>query len=513
MKYLVDFRGYNDFPPTLKLSMQFFVLQLRSDTLILTSDETKLPVSVELKRTSTIDEDRLLVTTNELSDAKNKALVIFDNVDYSFINNFDTFICFHEKIKKNLTKLGKKILDIPINYMNISFSSNQNVIFIAEKEEDIVFVINVINSFYKKSQIMFYVVSNSSVNIENINIIEPNLDKILKIENSILVNLSSQTGYSTLINIWLENSRSVASIEHQNVRNLFADNFLYFSANIKSIYMLIEFMLKKKTDTFINLIIQAYEIKDAKRKEEIEAAILHNINNKFVTSITCLMEKPDISFSKSIMESSKMKFINVGKWVTYADIFNYANTHLNNQYVGVLNIDIGLDYNSQWTNIKKVIDLKNVIALSKHEYKDNKVFLDPAFSDLLYSHTQDGWFFKAPLNIKECDFEIGLLGCDNAIAHRIRASGYSILNLMNTYKLLHFDNVRGKNGNNFLEHQEEIKKIINTNPEKKGYRLLPGYETVKEMSFDAILNKFNVGEIDRYNIICDILSTIIKIKN
>jgi hypothetical protein len=236
-----------------------------------------------------------------------------------------------------------------------------------------------------------------------------------------------------------------------------------------------------------------------------------NLQNSFIKSIVCFMESDDVSFSHEIMNHPKIKIVLLGKWITFADIFSYVNIHYTNEYIGIINIDIALEPQSNWKEMITYLDKKNVLALSRYEYKENKTIeLDETFCSVLHCHTQDGWFFKSPINVQDCNFELGTLGCDNALADRIFKSGYSVLNMMETFKLLHIDNVRGKNSSNFLEHHKHKQ---NQHPENNGYRLLPNFDKVKTTSFDDILKQFKISDVDRYNIFCDIFSKVIKINN
>ena len=46
------------------------------------------------------------------------------------------------------------------------------------------------------------------------------------------------------------------------------------------------------------------------------------------------------------------------------------------------------------------------------------------------------------------DFELGFLGCDNAIADRFFKAGYKVINQPVTYKIFHYDIAKGKNSSN-----------------------------------------------------------------
>jgi hypothetical protein len=470
--------------------------------------------------------DLTIVTSNsKLSDTKNSKLLMFDEINYD--HHFEHVICFHEKIRKILEKRKQNISNIPIVSMcNIPFESKiENIVVIAETDSDLGFILNMINNFYKNSPINFYIINSAKkVELNNVHIIEPDLKKILPIQNSFLVNLTNKVGFSSLINYYVSSGYPTASLELSQVEFLFNDKIIYFTANVKSLYIILDFKIKKcnkltnvismkpEVDErcFITLITQAYPIQDNNRKQEIEAAVKHNIANPFVNKIVCFLENNEISFSDEIMKSNKMVFINANKWITFEDIFKYANLNLLNNYVGIINIDIGLDHNSKWNEIKNNLDNSAVLALSRYEYKDNTISLDENFSKLFHCHTQDGWFFKAPLTVANCDFEIGTLGCDNAIAQRLFASGHTVINMMEEFKLLHFDNVRGKTGSNFLQfHKNRHSKY----PETQGYRLLPNYTTTINLSIDEIIKQFQYSDLDKYNLICDIFSKVIKIKN
>ena len=161
--------------------------------------------------------------------------------------------------------------------------------------------------------------------------------------------------------------------------------------------------------------------------------------------------------------------------------------------------------------------------------------MDENFAKLYHSNTQDAWFFKSPLAIhsiidfpnlnKELDvnFEIGLLGCDNAIADRLRKSGYKIINQPIQYKIMHYDIAKGKNSNNFLEkHNEYInnsEKPKNTHPEKIGSYLVPNYDQLlnnnKNIDLFAFINN-NIGTLtnwEKYKIISELLNNRITINN
>jgi len=260
----------------------------------------------------------------------------------------------------------------------------------------------------------------------------------------------------------------------------------------------------------MHLILQTYNEKNKDRLDEIEYCLLSNLDNSNVTMLHNLYEDSDDYLDVSIRTHQKYKGIKQEKWLTFKKAFDYCNVNLPGQMCAIINNDIMID-EKKW-NIK--IEDKFVFALSRHEFDivTETGSLDVNFNQLFHSHTQDMWIFNAPLEVKNCDFEIGILGCDNAIADRISKSGYRLLNSPETFKIFHLDAVRGKTSNNFLDKHTE-RKVVQKFPEKEGYYLLPNFDKVSQLSFDEILKMFSFSDLDRYELICNIITSRVKIEN
>ena len=197
--------------------------------------------------------------------------------------------------------------------------------------------------------------------------------------------------------------------------------------------------------------------------------------------------------------------------------------------------------------------------------------MDDNFSKLLHAHTQDGWFYSllqpfqtnkiktdygtsyqysnTQINnelLKHSNFEIGLLGCDNAIADRIIrfSGGYKLINRPVTFKINHYDIARGKTSNNFLEkHSQELqnnkqnnnqnnkqnnkqynnqnnnqnnKKIINTHPERVSSFLVPNYDQLIGNGCQINLTDFlkqGISNFEIYKLISEFMTSRITIYN
>lgn len=305
---------------------------------------------------------------------------------------------------------------------------------------------------------------------------------------------------------------------------------------------------------YINLVLQSYNEKDVARKKELEYCILENLNNPYVKYIHDFSNNSKVYLPENIYNHRKYLIANNNfnsdnldttpklnipdKWITYQMVFNYTNSDeiiaKYGNYWGLINSDIFLNEKSNWNNMIGRLNNGFVFAQSRHEFNilptGEKVFkLDENFSQLFHSYTQDGWFFKAPLFIHQspelpnADFELGFLGCDNAIAHRLSQSGYKVINQPLTFKIMHYDIVRGKTSENFKDkHQQDTEnnknKPTNTYPERKGSYLVPNYDLLMgnnlEMDFVNIIKQMGgISNWERYKMISELMSARIQIEN
>ena len=152
--------------------------------------------------------------------------------------------------------------------------------------------------------------------------------------------------------------------------------------------------------------------------------------------------------------------------------------------------------------------------------------MDDKFAKIMHSHTQDAWLFKTPICIHShinYDFELGFLGCDNAIADRLVKSGYKLINQPITYKIFHYDTAKGKTSANFIaKHTSETKekkdKPKNKYPERIGSYLVPNYDQL--LGSDIYIDIINIisglggcSNLESYEFISKIMSDRIIMNN
>lgn len=256
----------------------------------------------------------------------------------------------------------------------------------------------------------------------------------------------------------------------------------------------------------IHLIVQYFNCADAERQDEYDYCVKANLENSNVVKLHCLIE-PETKVPDWLSKHAKyVEFKVIGR-LTYRTAIDYANRMLAGQICAVSNLDIFLDQNSKWDMLPGLFDMSIVMCLARHEFDGESSTKDKNLQNLAYATAQDCWVFQSPVFVKDCDFALGRLGCDNAIAHRFRASGYIPVNAQDDFKVHHLDVCRKKTGENFLAHHSPNPE----QPEERGYRLLPAYGAVQ--SVDKLLEDLKLGDVHKYLIICDIMSNFMRLDN
>jgi len=301
---------------------------------------------------------------------------------------------------------------------------------------------------------------------------------------------------------------------------------------------------------FLNIIFQSYPESNPARRLELEHCISSNLAHPSVKYIHDFVGESNNYLPLSI--TTHPKYIQVlgaesnnGAWLTYKTAFTYSSKRENTKLFGIywtlINCDIMLapgNSNTKWPLIRGWLNSKYILVQSRHEYDPMSCTarLDANFSKLMHANTQDAWFYSTEqaMEIRDCDFKIGMLGCDNAIAQRLLSSGYKVINMPQTFPIWHYDIVRGKNSSNFLEKHshsgvnENGKNTLltntqvlgNTHPERNGQALVPNYDAMMEtggessINLIALINQLGgISNLEKYKLIAEMMSSRILIVN
>jgi hypothetical protein len=194
-------------------------------------------------------------------------------------------------------------------------------------------------------------------------------------------------------------------------------------------------IFRKKTYKFY-LFTTYFESTSIERNKEFEFCINKNKRAKFDKIYLFVEEKDFIAASKFEVELIKTK-----SRPTFKDYFRFI---LNSDFKDSINIIANTDiFFLNLFDIKKNIGrLENgkiCFALSRYDYfnKNNVKHFDR-------SDSQDTWVFSGNSRLDELcylDFNMGIPGCDNRLAHELSNVGFIVLNPSKSIKTFHLHNV------------------------------------------------------------------------
>jgi hypothetical protein len=247
----------------------------------------------------------------------------------------------------------------------------------------------------------------------------------------------------------------------------------------------------------INIITSFYLTSSKDRQEELDNALLNNINSNLIKSVhlfldnnACLDYLNDIFFeNKNFL---KIVVISSRKQPFYNDLLSYANT-LNQEICMVCNSDIWLK-NIEDIKIINRLNSKMIYALTRYEYDMSCPLIDH------YQGSHDSFIFRSPLNnniIKHLNFPQNVWGSENVLLYELNKFNYKIYNPCKQVIIIH-------------EHQSELRdgnrNRINTGDydgdnvyKIRSEMCYPSYiEYVKVISFSLWGDNpnYNVGAIE-----------------
>ena len=262
-------------------------------------------------------------------------------------------------------------------------------------------------------------------------------------------------------------------------------------------------------DRVINLIVHYYNDENVDRQNEIDYCFNANLENPSVKR-THVMVTPGTRIPEWLNNGNNVTIVNIGEdesynaygALTFREMFEYANENINldeNDIVCLCNSDIFLEHSSTWGEVRKLLDTNIVLALSRHEFDGiSSAKKDENLQRLGYAHVQDAWLFKTPFVIRDCNFQMNEKSADSCIADRIKSSNFTPVNCPNKFKIFHYQNKKVDDNVN-----KDISKTANR-LEDRGYYLLPDIDSID--SIDNLVKVMGLGQIQKYKIICDILT-------
>jgi hypothetical protein len=189
----------------------------------------------------------------------------------------------------------------------------------------------------------------------------------------------------------------------------------------------------------IYLIYQYFVPNNNVRKKEMQLCFKNNYLNKNFTKIFLLNEQlyNNKQLGIHIEDDSKLEQINIGKRLSFNDVYNFVNERELNGFIVICNSDIFFDDSIGLLNKTNLNNEKALVSLLRYEYRNYLHSLSdaPLFSSVSgpRGDSQDSWIFHSKFNInknnrKVFNIKFGQPGCDNKILYLYKVLGYNIYN-------------------------------------------------------------------------------------
>ena len=227
------------------------------------------------------------------------------------------------------------------------------------------------------------------------------------------------------------------------------------------------------SDNEIHVFTQFFVHSKPQRNIEIKHSLYSNYLNPYITRIHLLNERIytndelcDGKIEEQPDENAKLIQVNIGKRLSFKDVFTYIRQNKIAGYCVFTNADIFFDNSIQKLLYSTISTNRQMFALLRYEYRGEKDLTKlPIFGPR--SDSQDTWIIhfskvydnsttyvvESSLKIKEnhekaFDFEFGRPGCDNKFAYLISILGGEIINDPRFIKTYHYHTDTGRNYTN-----------------------------------------------------------------
>lgn len=187
---------------------------------------------------------------------------------------------------------------------------------------------------------------------------------------------------------------------------------------------------------------------NSERQAEILECLQHNMDNKFIDHIVLFcMAGTEVQAIKS----KKITCIFYDAEPTYSDYFRFGNKI--NSIKILANADIYFNHTLIYAY---TLNHYSVYALTRWNIKGSNIqFYDN-------DHSQDAWLWSHKITGVNARFGLGIPGCDNAIACRIKRAGYHITNPSLSIQSIH---LHKNNQRNYRKSELKNENFINLIPE------------------------------------------------
>jgi hypothetical protein len=175
------------------------------------------------------------------------------------------------------------------------------------------------------------------------------------------------------------------------------------------------------------LITQYFESSNPSIQADINQVLTHNLQHPRMDALLLLNEK--IYDFQNLPNPHHLHQIDIGRRLTFADAFHYANQNYPGRVVIIANADIYFDDSlAKLADNEHIYEYLNGRALALLKWKDHASMQ----SLQLRTDSQDAWILRTPIKEEVIrlsrELVLGSVRCDNRLAMILTQAGYEVIN-------------------------------------------------------------------------------------
>lgn len=198
--------------------------------------------------------------------------------------------------------------------------------------------------------------------------------------------------------------------------------------------------------------------KEKTRLQELLECLRQNISDKRISAIHIVTEEPRYAISDHAeCEDAKITWHFVAERPTFQDLLRLAAD--NEGIVILANTDV---YFGRGLENLDTLTHRDALALSRFDKRSNGILVPFHRPD-----SQDAWILRGPPRHVDCNFPLGIPGCDNRLAHELTQAGYQCVNACNDFEVIH---VHASNIRSYIGTGQKVgPPYVQLTPRPKGY--------------------------------------------
>jgi len=204
--------------------------------------------------------------------------------------------------------------------------------------------------------------------------------------------------------------------------------------------------------------------KNNDRNNELQTCLKNNLDHPLIEKVHLFIDNTEALEYIQKLNNPKIVIISVGVKPLYSDLFDYANTKLNDKICMITNSDIYL--HKYDINVLNKLNNSNIVfALSRYEYDFSCIQIE----NFVGSH--DSFLFRSPVNIDIDSIKHyqNVLGSENVVCYELRKNNITIHNPCYQIRIVHLHNSSLRNTGNRINQKRSSTcrpEILLTDEEK-----------------------------------------------